>query len=69
MNTYLIREIDVRPIESSLDRVAVAPSEDAAIAAWCAATGQAEPYSVELVPPFETLNRYERHALQTVERL
>lgn len=69
MNTYLIREFAVRPIEISLDRVADAPSLDAAVSAWRAATGEAEPYSVEVLPPFALMTKGERHAMQLLERL
>jgi len=69
MNTYLIREFNIRPIEISLDRVADAPDVDAAISAWCAATGEAEPYSVEQLPPFAAMTLEARRELQLVERL
>ncbi len=69
MNTYVIREFAVRPIEISLDRVAVAPSLDAAVSAWRAATGEAEPYSVEELPPYAAMSKGQRHAMQLLERL
>lgn len=69
MNTYLIREFAVRPIEISLDRVAVAPSLDAALSAWRTATGEAEPWSVEELPPFAVMTKGQRHAMQLLERL
>lgn len=69
MNTYVIREFNVRPIEISLDRVAEAISAAAAVVAWCMATGEAEPYSVEELPPYAAMTKGQRHGVQLLERL
>jgi hypothetical protein len=69
MNTYVIREMAVRPIEISLDRVATAANREAAVSMWCTATGEAEPYSVEELPPFAAMTKEQRHAMQLLERL
>lgn len=70
MKLFYIREMLVRPLEESLDRIVSAPNPDMAVTLWQEATGITEmPYMVDELPEPSKMGVMDWKTMQLIERL